>query len=147
MGLSIARNLGWLVGIVGRLVRLRTKEPPIFDVAWRFYDCQPAEGNAVGTARFRRVWWYQSVQGRWLRTKERSTRADANHLYGGRGFLRDRKLVLNWASEERPDTFGVLFLTIDEDCQGMKGFTVLAPQDTGAAEAKPIWFRRTGASP
>lgn len=128
----MARNLAWLVGVIGKLLRLRPKEPPIFDNEWRFYDSEPTESNAVGIAMFERTWWRRSVRGRWIRTKERSTPKDTRRPYGGSGFVRDRKLVLRWMAEDRPDTFGVFFVAIDEDCREMKGFTVFTPQNTGS---------------
>jgi len=140
-GLSLARNLAWILGGITRVLRLRPKEPPIFDVEWRFYDAEPGEGNAVGVARFGRT-WRRGVQGKWARMRERSAPRDTRHGYEGKGFLRDRKLVLNWVADDRPDTFGVLFVTVNEDCREMKGFTILTPQNTGVTEANPIWFRR-----
>ena len=139
--ISIARNVAWLGGWVFRLLMLRRKEPPIFGVEWRLYDSAPTERNSVGSAAFQRT-WRRSVRGKWLRLKERTTNADTRRYYGGDGFLRDRKLVLNWAAEDRPDTFGVLFLTVDEDCRQMYGYTVYTPQDTGVTVSLPIWFRR-----
>lgn len=138
----MARNLTWAVGLVWRFLMWvrRRKEPPIFGVMWRFYDSEPAAGNAVGTAVFQRTWG-SAVRGRWVRTRERNTMRDTRRGYEGKGFLRDRKLVLKWVAEDRPDTFGVLFVTADEDCREMEGFTVYAPLDTGKTVALSIWFK------
>ena len=140
--LGAARNIGWAVGLAVHAVRWvlgRRKDTPIFGVEWRFYD--DAKGNAVGSALFQRTWKW-SVRRRWVREKAR-TGIDVSPLfYGGTGYLKDRKLVLNWAAEDRPDTFGVLFLTVSEDCREMRGYTIYAPQDTGATEAHQIVFKR-----
>lgn len=140
-GLSMARSAAWLVALVLRYVNLRPQEPPIFDVNWRFYDEEPAEDNSVGIARFQRT-WRRGAYGKWQRLRERSAPLDTHRTYVGKGYLRDRRLKLDWIAEDRPNTFGVLFLTIDEDCRTMNGYTVFAPQDTGAATARRIWFKR-----
>jgi hypothetical protein len=143
LALSVVRNGAWLIGVGWRFVRWTSgwKDTPIFNVEWRFYDHEPAEGNAVGRAIFWRT-WRRSVAGKWLRTRQRNAPRDTMRLYRGHGLLRDRKIVLEWVAEDRPDTFGALVLAIDEDCREMKGYTVYIPQDTGETLALPIWFRR-----
>lgn len=142
--LGMARNSVWAIGSVWRFVMWisQRKDTPIFGVEWRFYDAGPSGGNSVGVARFERTWRW-SVRGKWIRTKERSAPKDTCRAYEGRGYLRDRKLVMRWMAEDRPDTFGALVLAIDEDCREMKGYTVYTPQDTGVTVALPIWFRRS----
>ncbi|SRR5712691_2090087 len=132
---KVARAVGWLLTLT------RPSETPIFDVEWRFYDAEPGDDNAVGRALFKRAWAGRRVVARWVRTRERSTQKDTFRYYTGTGLLRDRRLVLTWTAEDRPDTFGALVLSIDEDCEQMIGYTILTPQDTAVTEAKPIWFR------
>jgi hypothetical protein len=142
--LATARNFAWAAGLLWRLMRWASgrKDTPVFGMEWRFYDSEPAETNAVGRAVFDRT-WRSSVQGKWIRTKERAApHRDTNRPYIGHGHMRDRKIVLHWIAQDRPDTFGALVLAIDEDCREMKGYTVYTPQDTGVTIALPIWFKR-----
>ncbi len=138
MAFNFARGVYWFVCAVRWI--LGQQEPPLFDVEWRFYDSAPGARNAVGNARFRRI-WRRGVEGRWVRTKERNGSKDVHRLYGGKGSLRDRKLVLNWIAEDRPDAFGVLFLTANEDSE-MEGFTIYTLQVTGKTVSLPIYFKR-----
>jgi hypothetical protein len=135
-GAKIARAVGWLLAFT------RPAESPIFDVEWRYYDAEPGDYNAVGRALFKRAWAGRRVIARWVRTKERSGGKDTLRYYKATGLLRDRRLVLAWTSEDRPDTFGALVLSVDEDCKEMIGYTILTPQDTAVTEARRIWFRK-----
>jgi hypothetical protein len=142
--LATARNVGWVVGLLWRFLRWISNEndTPVFGMEWRFYDSTPTTTNAVGRAVFSRSWRW-SVQGKWIRTKERNPpHGDINRTYVGSGYLRDRKMVLHWVAEDRPNTFGALVLAVDEDCKEMKGYTVYTPQNTGTTIALDIWFKR-----
>jgi hypothetical protein len=59
--LSGVRSAAWAFKGAWSVVRLlRPAEPPIFG-GWRFYDDEPAGGNAVGVAELKRVGPFRKV--------------------------------------------------------------------------------------
>jgi hypothetical protein len=140
--LSGVRNAIWVLKGGWWLVRfLRPAEPPIFG-HWRFYDETPGDGNAVGVAELKRVGPRNRVEMIGLRSKSTTDGQDTEHVYRYKGYLRDRKLVLTWVAEDRPDTFGTLVLALNEACSEMMGYSTFVPISAGQTVSKPIYFRR-----